>query len=129
MFELTIKDQVYQFNFGMGFMREINKTVTQPVEQIPGQKENIGLRYKIAAIMGGDIEALVEVLVAANKYCGGERVTSKLIDEYIDDAETDLDKLFKDVMDFLESANATKKAVAVLKEAAEKQKAKEAANQ
>ena len=32
MYELTINDVVYQFNFGMGFMREVNKKVCTPVD-------------------------------------------------------------------------------------------------
>ena len=32
--ELTIKEQVYQFNFGMGFLREMNRKVTVPVDGI-----------------------------------------------------------------------------------------------
>ena len=52
-----------------------------------------------------------------------------MLDSYIDDAETDIDDLFKTVIDFLKNANATKKAVETILEAVEKQKAKEQANQ
>ena len=126
MFELTIKENVYPFNFGMGFMREINKTITQPVDGVPGAKQNIGLKYNIASILDGDIEALVNTLEAANK--GFEpRVTRNLLDAYIDDPNTDVDALFDDVIDFLKSANATKKVTVNLLEAIEKEKAKAAA--
>ena len=30
--ELTINGQVYQFNFGMGFLRDVNKKIQVPVE-------------------------------------------------------------------------------------------------
>ncbi|MFR2188797.1 MAG: tail assembly chaperone, partial [Blautia sp.] len=40
--ELTINGQVYQFNFGMGFMREMNKKVTMPVDGVKDAKKNIG---------------------------------------------------------------------------------------
>ena len=123
MFELTINNQVYGFNFGMGFMREINRTLSQPVDGVPGAKQNIGLRYKIAGIMDGDIEALEDVLEAANKGCE-PRLTRAVLDAHIDDANTDIDRLFEDVLDFLANANATKKTVAMLKEALEKEKAK-----
>ena len=123
MFELTIKDAVYSFNFGMGFMREINKTITQPVDGIPGAKQNIGLKYKVAGILDGDIEALVEVLEAANK--GFEpRITRNVLDSYIDDENTDIESLFATVIDFLKNANATKKTLISLMEAIEKEKAK-----
>lgn len=126
MFELTIKETVYPFNFGMGFMREINKTLTQPVDGVPGAKQNIGLKYKVASILDGDIEALVDTLEAANK--GLEpRVTRNLLDAYIDDENTNIEGLFEDVIDFLKSANATKKVTVNLLEAIEKEKAKAAA--
>lgn len=40
MFELTIENEVYQFNAGMGFVKEINKTVQIPVDGAPSVKQN-----------------------------------------------------------------------------------------
>lgn len=121
MLELTINEQVYEFNFGMGFMREINKRVGTPVDGLPDVKKNIGLQYYVAGVMDGDVESLVDVLDTANK--GHDpRVTKSLLDAYIDDENTDLDELFGKVMDFLERANATKNTVKNLKEAIEIQK-------
>lgn len=65
--ELTINGQVYQFNFGMGFMREMNKKVSMPVDGVKDAKKNIGLRYAVAGIMDGDVEALEDLLLVANK--------------------------------------------------------------
>lgn len=126
MLELTIKDTVYQFNFGMGFMREINKRIGTPVEGLKDVKKNIGLQYMVAGIIDGDLEALSEVLLVANQG-QNPRVTSKLIDEYIDSEDTDIDHLLDQVLDFLKSANATKKTVATLLEAIEREKEKAAA--
>ena len=64
--ELTINGQVYQFNFGMGFMREMNKKVSMPVDGVKDVRKNIGLKYAVAEIMDGDIEVLVDLLDAAN---------------------------------------------------------------
>lgn len=124
MMELTIDDAVYQFNFGMGFMREINKKVGTPVDGLPDVKKNIGLQYNVAGILDGDVEALVDVLDVANK---GQtpRVTRQLLDVYIDDENTDIDALFDTVIDFLKSANATKKVVNNLIEAMKAQAAKQ----
>lgn len=123
MMELTIDGNVYEFSFGMGFMREINKRVGTPVDGVPDVKKNIGLQYMVASIIDGDIEALVEVLDIANK--GKKpRVTKFLLDSYIDDEETDIDALFDAVLDFLGKANATKKIVTAIQEAYEKEKAK-----
>ena len=110
MFELTIENEVYQFNAGMGFVKEINKTVQIPVDGAPSVKQNAGVRYKIGQLLDGDVEALVDVLDVANK---GQslRATRTLLEKYIEDESTDIDKLFEDVLDFLSNANCTTKAV------------------
>ena len=119
MFELTIENEVYQFNAGMGFVKEINKTVQIPVDGAPSVKQNAGVRYKIGQLLDGDVEALVDVLDVANK---GQnlRATRTLLEKYIEDESTDIDELFEDVLDFLSNANCTKKAVRELREVAEK---------
>mgnify|MGYP000162955284 FL=1 len=119
MFELTIENEVYQFNAGMGFVKEINKTVQIPVDGAPSVKQNAGVRYKIGQLLDGDVEALVDVLDVANK---GQslRATRTLLEKYIEDESTDIDKLFEDVLDFLSNANCTKKVVRELREVAEK---------
>ena len=119
MFELTIENEVYQFNAGMGFVKEINKTVQIPVDGAPSVKQNAGVRYKIGQLFDGDVEALVDVLDVANK---GQslRATRTLLEKYIEDESTDIDKLFEDVLDFLSNANCTKKAVRELRKVAEK---------
>jgi hypothetical protein len=104
----------------MGFMREINRLVGTPVDGLPDVKKNIGLQYYVASIIDGDLEALVTALDLANK--GHKpRVTTSVLDAYIDDEGTDIDKLFGDVLDFLKNANATKKTVANLLAAIEAQ--------
>ena len=123
MFELTINEQVYQFHFGMGFLREINKTVSAPVDGLQGVKKNMGLRYTAAGIIDGDPEALVELLDIANKG-QSPRATRALLDSYIEDENTDVDELFDTVMGFLKTANATKSTVLPIAEAVEKEKAK-----
>ena len=108
MFELTIGDDVYQFNFGMGFLRDINKRVDIPVDGLPGVRENVGLRYTIGMLLTNDLETLVEVLFTANKGFK-PRVTPEKLDAFIEDTETDVDALFAEVLDFLKKSNATKK--------------------
>lgn len=108
MMELTINGQVFQFNFGMGFLREANKTVTET--NASGVKKNSGAGYMIAGIFDGNVEDLVNTLDLANK--GLEpRVTKALLDSFIDDPKTDIDQLFEDTLDFLKKANATRKTV------------------
>ena len=123
MFELTINKQVYQFNFGMGFMRAMNKKIVTPVDGLKDVKKNIGLQYTIAGVLDGDLEALVDVLETANTGCT-PRATRAILDGYIDDENTDIDELFDTVIDFLSSANATKKTMKNLQEMLEKEREK-----
>lgn len=124
MFELTMNEQVYQFNFGMGFMREINKKIGIPVDGLPNVKKNIGLQYYVALVIDKDVEALVDILDTANKGMN-PRITREVLDAYIDDPDTDIDALFDEVIDFLKQTNATKNVTMELLEAVEKEKAKQ----
>ncbi len=121
MMELIINGQVYQFKFGMGFLREINKQTNMPVDGLPGVKKDVGFRYALMNLVNGDPDALVNILDVANKG-QNPRVTRDLLDEYIDDEDTDIDELTETVMGFLKSANATKKATDEIVDAVEKEK-------
>ena len=123
MFELTINGEVYQFNFGMGFLREIDKRVAAPVDGIPGVKQDMGLRYAVAGVIDGDVKALVDVLELANKG-QNPRLTRAALDSFVEDANTDIDALFEDVTGFLSKANVTKKVTLELLKVAETQREK-----
>lgn len=125
MFELTINNEVYQFHFGMGFLREVNKKLSKPIDGVKDGKQNIGLQYTVAGIIDGDLETLVDVLDTANKD-QKPRITRAALDAYIEDENTDIDALFDDVLGFLKSANATKKITENLIAAVEAEKAKAA---
>ena len=106
MMELQIKGQVYQFKFGFGFMREIDKQ--QTVKAPNGTQQNIGFQTAVGGILDGDAQALEDVLLLANK--GQEpRLTADALEEYIEDEETDVDALFDGVIDFLKKSNVSKK--------------------
>ena len=116
MLELAIKDTVYQFKFGMGFMREINGKVKRSAPDAPEIKEDIGLQMAIAGLIDQDPVTLIDVLDIANKGLT-PRVKRSDLDDYIDDDETDIDELFDEVMEELKKRNATKaKTAAVLEE-------------
>ncbi len=127
MMELTINGQVYQFNFGMGFLRDANKTVSEKINNATDKKKDVGATYMIAGIMDGDPEDLVNALDLANKG-QNPRVTRALLDSYIEDPNTDIDQLFEDTLDFLERANATRKIVERLKKRIEEAKAEQNQN-
>ena len=105
MFELTINDKVYTFNFGVGFVREINKTVKV---EMSGVTEDAGLTMALTHIYDGDVVDLVNVLDLATKG-KSPRVTKQELEAYIEDPDTDIDKLFDDVIGFFTTSNATKK--------------------
>ena len=106
MMELQVKGQVYQFKFGFGFMREIDKQ--QIVKAPNGTQQNIGFQTAVGGILDGDAQALEDVLLLANK--GQEpRLTADILEEYIEDEETDVDALFDGVIDFLKKSNVSKK--------------------
>lgn len=120
VYEIEMNGQMYRFNFGMGFLKEINKTMQAPIDGVPGQKQNVGLNYALAGILDGDLEKLEDVLFLANK--GQDpRLTRTMIDAHIDDPDTDIEALFEQVKDFLSSANATKKRMMQLIHVAEAQ--------
>jgi hypothetical protein len=120
MFELTINDVVYQFKFGMGFMREINKRVTKPVEGTNKQQE-MGLQYAVAGLIDEDPAELVEILAIANK-TEKNRVSKNALDAFIEEEDTDVSAICAEVLDFLSRANATKKITVAVMEAVEKEK-------
>jgi hypothetical protein len=126
MFELTIKDKAYQFRFGMGFVREIDKTKQQKAEN--GVTQNVGLQYAVAALIDEDPMELVNILEIANK-TEKDRVSRQLLDEYLEDENTDIDEIFKGVLDFFKKGNCTKKKTAAVLKLVEEEKAKAAANQ
>ena len=125
MFELTINDKVYGFNFGVGFVREVNKRNTQLIN---GIKKDVGLQYAIAAILDKDILETVELLLIANNGCA-PRVSRALLDEYFDNQCEDIDAIFEELLDFFANSNATKQMLANVQKLIEEQKAKTEAEQ
>lgn len=127
MFELTINETVYQFNFGMGFLRKIDPIVTKPIgDGVKGKVQNLGLQYTVGALIDNDPEALVDVLLRGNEGCT-PRLTQKEIESHIENENTDIDALFEEVLGFLKTANVTKKTTLNMLEAVEAEKAKAAA--
>lgn len=120
--ELTINGKVYNFKFGIGFVKKINKTAQVPVDGMPGVKEDMGLAFAVTKILSGDVIALVDALELANEGFD-PRITRGELEGYIDSEDTDIDKLFDKVTDFLERANATKKTTQKMKKALEIQEA------
>ena len=105
-FELIMNGQPYAFNFGMGFLKEIN---SKAVSKVPNSNYSIntGLKFIMAQVIDRDVEALCDVLMVANR---GEtpRLNVKELYAFIEDENTDIEAVFDEVIDFFGKANATK---------------------
>lgn len=111
MFELVIKDVAYPLNFGMGFVRKLDKSVNIPVDGLPGVKKDIGLTYAIMSLMDNDIVMLANVIDIANEG-QSPRLTKSAIDAYLEDENTNIEELFDKILGFFKSANCTKRTAA-----------------
>ena len=123
--EIEMNGATYQFNFGMGFLREMNSRAVREVGSVTGSaaKKGVGFALAVAYLIDGDVDTLADVLYTAN---AGQkpRLTRAGVDEYLEDDGTDIDKLFEDVLDFLRQSNATAKDTKKTLEAAEQEKKK-----
>lgn len=118
MFELCIGGINYQFNFGMGFLKAINKTETIPIEGLQDVRQKVGLRMALFRLHDNDLEALSTVLYLAN-INKKPRITQEQLDNYLEAKDTDHEKLFEDVLDFLSNAKCTAEAAAAVQKVVE----------
>lgn len=111
--ELTIKGEVYKLVAGFGFLREINSKAKVQLDDIK-QEKKVGMTLYFANLIEGDVEALADVIDMLNK---GQtpRLKRADIEDYIADDDTDIDDLFKTVIDFLSQANVSKKIMMTVK--------------
>ena len=111
MLELTINEKTYQFNFNIAFMRSMNKMHREDAQKLFGEdaRSNAGLGVAMMAMfIDDDIDELITVLMEANK--GFEpRLKQKDLEDYLDDPDTDIEKVFEEVKNSLSSSNATRK--------------------
>lgn len=117
-FEIMMDGVPYSFNFGMGFLKSINE---RAVSKVPNSNYSVktGAKFIIAQVIDGDVEALADVLMTANK---GEqpRLTQKVLWDFIESEDTDIEAVFEQVLDFFGRANATKLIVKELTQEEEK---------
>ena len=104
--ELVINGTTYEFNFGMGFIRQIDPKHTQKVN---GISQNIGLVVEMAKVLDGDMIALYECLRMANKGFT-PRLEQADFDAWVESEDTDIDKVFGEVEGFFANSNCCKKA-------------------
>lgn len=106
--EIEVNGEIYKLVAGFGFLHEVNKKLAVDVKSA-GTKKEIGLKYMVASIIDGDIDALVDCIFYMNS---GQtpRLKKQQIESYLEDVE-DIDKVFEDVINFLSHANVCKKEV------------------
>ncbi len=103
--ELTIKGKKYQLNFGVGFVRNLDKFYG--LSNQAGFSLGLGLTKAIPALRAYDPAVLAEVI-----QCAAEPgIELSKVDEFLDDSKTDIEKVFEDVQKELNEANAVKLAV------------------
>lgn len=93
----------YDFKFGLGFLREINKGAEY---NLHGIVVNAGLEKTLPNLMGRDIETLVEVLKIANK-TEKPRISDAEIERIIEECD-DVEALFEELIEELKTSNFTK---------------------
>lgn len=106
--EIEVNGEIYQLVAGFGFLHEVNKKVTVDVPNT-GKKKEVGLKFMVASIIDGDIDALADCIFYMNV---GQtpRLKKADVESYLEDVD-DIDKVFEDVINFLSQANACKKEV------------------
>ena len=111
MFELKIDENTYKFNFGIGFMKDMNKRHKEDAKRIFGEnaRANQGLSIGLSNVfIDDDIEEFIEMLLLANKTFD-PKVSRETIVNYIDNDENDIDELLDTVKNSLSSSNSCKK--------------------
>ena len=126
MYTREINGKIYEFKFGIGFVRDIDKT--QMTKGDDGNQQKIGLVYAIAGLMDGDFEKLIDCLMLGNKYAAGERLERKTIEEWLESDGVDLEQECRDLLDFFETSNFTRRKMSDLKETLEKNEQLKEAN-
>lgn len=103
--ELEINGKTYEFNFGMAFVRDIDKRKTRTTG---GIDQDIGLAYYMAMVVSErNLDALFTVLKTANKGFT-PRLEQNAFDAWVDDEDTDIEAVFNEVEGFFARSNCCK---------------------
>lgn len=108
--QLKINDKDVELNFGVRFVRELDKVAGMTVN---GQSFGFGLTKSLPALRAYDPAVLSDVLYCA-AWDNKSRPTQKAIDEFIDNC-ADLEKVFDEVNKNIAESNAVKVAAKNMK--------------
>lgn len=109
--EITIGKQKQELNFGVRFVNELDNVIGVKRD---GISLGFGLTKSIPALQAYDTAVLAQVLYCAT-FPNSPRASLESIYDYIDNPETDIEGLFKEVNKELKKANAVKLALKNMK--------------
>lgn len=117
MTNIEINGTTYPLKFGLGFMREINKKYKDKAESAGFQRDDAGLMYAILCMTGDkSVEALINVIMIAARSVKDNQLKENDLVEWIENEDTDIDKLFEDVESFFERSNFCKNTLKAAKQ-------------
>lgn len=113
--QITIGKKEYSLNFGVRFVREIDKLVGVEMS-IQGTKQSLGfgLTKAVLGLKSYD-SAMLSTIVYAAAWDNKKRPSQTEVDNFLDNPNTDIEKIFDDVTAEMMKANAVKVATKNLK--------------
>ncbi|WP_273709450.1 tail assembly chaperone [Leuconostoc mesenteroides] len=106
--QVKINNKEVELNFGVKFVRELDKVAGLDVN---GASFGMGLTKSIPALNTADPAVLADVIYSAASTNKAFRPSQDDVDNFIDDYDGDLEKLFDDVTKEMSAANAIKVAL------------------
>lgn len=113
--QIKVNGKDVNLNFGVHFIRELDQKVGLTLT-VQGIKQNFGMALTkvIPALQSYDVAVLADLLYCA-AWDNQKRPSLSDIDAFLDDTNTDIDKLFDEVQRELKSSNAARTATKNLK--------------
>ncbi|MFL2069119.1 tail assembly chaperone [Leuconostoc mesenteroides] len=106
--QVKINNKEVELKFGVKFVRELDKVAGLDVN---GASFGMGLTKSIPALNTADPAVLADVIYSASSTNKAFRPSQDDVDNFIDDYDGDLEKLFDDVTKEMSAANAIKVAL------------------
>lgn len=106
--QVKINNKEVELKFGVKFVRELDKVAGLDVN---GASFGMGLTKSIPALNTADPAVLADVIYSAASTNKAFRPSQDDVDNFIDDYDSDLEKLFDDVTKEMSAANAIKVAL------------------
>lgn len=113
--QLTINGTDYNFKFGIGFLRELDKKHGMEKD---GMKLGMGLQMTVTQVLNGDILMMIDYLMAANHY-EKNNIAQRDLENYIENLD-DLDNLQNQLSEELINSSVTKSKTKAAKSQLEK---------